>query len=145
MFPVKRPGLRSRWNPGGHGRASATGGAGQQGRNRCAKTTRRVWGKLAGDKGYLDQKLFWELWARNIELITTIRSNMKNKLVRLENRFVYRARGLIESVNHMLKDILHIQHTRHRSPMNFLSNLFAGLCAYAFLDHKPTAAVNGTA
>lgn len=116
-------------------------------RNRAVveRLTRRVSGKLAGDKGYLDQKLFWELWQQNIELITMVRRNMKNKLVRLENKFVYRACGVIESINHVLKDVLHIQHTRYRSPINFLSNMFAGLCAYHFLEHKPSAAVHGLA
>lgn len=125
------------------GVALTPGNSDDRNRNVIASITRGVTGKIAGDKGYLDQKLFWELWHRQIELITPIRRNMKNKLVRMENQAVYRARGLIESVNHVLKDILHIQHTRHRSPTNFLSNLFAGLCAYRFLAHKPTASVHG--
>jgi hypothetical protein len=127
------------------GVAITPGNVDDRNRDVIRQTTRRVSGKLAGDKGYLDGTLFWALWERQIELITTIRRNMKNKLVRLENKFVYRARGVIESVNHVLKDVLHIQHTRHRNPMNFPSNLFAGLCAYSFLEHKPTAAVRGAA
>ena len=94
-----------------------------------------------GDNGYVETKLLEELRERNIGLITTIRKNMKNRLVVLENQAVYRARGLIESVNHLLKDVLRVQYTIHRGPKKFLSNLFAGLCAYSFLPHKPIAAM----
>jgi IS5 family transposase len=116
-------------------------------RNRdvMARLTERVFGKLVGDKGYIDASLFWELYDADIELITSIRKNMKNKLSLLENRYAYRARGLVESVNHVLKDVLHAQHTRHRSPLNFLANLMAALCAYQLRPRKPTAAVWGLA
>ena len=116
-------------------------------RNRdvMARLTKRVFGKLAGDKGYIDASLFWELYDENIDLITSIRKNMKNKLCLLEDRFVYRARGIIESVNHVIKDILHAQHTRHRSQLNFLTNLMAALCAYQLRSHKPAAAARGLA
>ena len=70
---------------------------------------------------------------------------MKNKLSLLEDRYVYRARGLVESVNHVLKDVLHAQHTRHRDVLNFLTNLMAALCAYQLRACKPAAAVWGLA
>jgi len=127
------------------GMALTPGNVDDRNRSVIQKLTARLFGKLAGDKGYIDQKLFWELYERNLELITTIRKNMKNKLMLIENRAVYRARGIIETVNGVLKEGLHIQHTRHRSPMNFISNLFAGLCAYSFRPQKPTATVQGLA
>ena len=114
-------------------------------RNVIARLTERVFGKLVGDKGYIDASLFWELRDIGIELITSIRKNMKNKLALLEDRAVYRCRGIIESVNHVIKDILHAQHTRHRGQLNFLTNLIASLCAYQLRSHKPTAAVRGLA
>ena len=98
-------------------------------RDVIARLTERVFGKLAGDKGYIDSSLFWELYDRDIDLITSIRKNMRNKLSLLEDRYVYRARGIIESVNHVIKDILHAQHTRHREQLNFLTNRMAALCA----------------
>ena len=100
-------------------------------RNRdvMARLTARIFGKLAGDKGYIDASLFWELYDVGIELITSIRKNRKNKLSLLENRFVHRARGVIESANHVIKDVLHAQHTRHRGALNYLTNLMAALCA----------------
>lgn len=35
-----------------------------------------------------------------------------------------------KSVNDYLKNICQIEHSRHRSPLNFLVNLIAGLVAY---------------
>jgi len=46
------------------------------------------------------------------------------------------SRGLIESVNNILKRQLKIDHTRHRSKINFLGNLLSGLVAYCFRDKK---------
>lgn len=116
-------------------------------RNRTvmARLTERLFGKLAGDKGYIDNALFWELREAGIELITSIRKNMRNKLALVEDRALYRCRGVIESVNHVLKDILHAQHTRHRAVLNFLTNVMAALCAYQLRSRKPTAAVWGLA
>jgi hypothetical protein len=47
-------------------------------------------------------------------------------------------RGIVETTIDQLKSISHIQHTRHRSPMNLLTNLLAGLMAYALKPKKPT-------
>jgi Transposase DDE domain len=110
-----------------------------------ARLTERVFGKLAGDKGDIDPSLFWELRDLGIELITSIRKNMKDKLALLEDRAVYRCRGIVESVNHVIKDVLHAQHTRHRAALNFLANLMAALCAYQVRARKSAAAVRGLA
>ena len=45
---------------------------------------------------------------------------------------------LIETVNDMLKNVCQIEHSRHRSPINFLAHLFAGLIAYTRLPKKPS-------
>ncbi len=37
-----------------------------------------------------------------------------------------------------LKNICQIEHTRHRSPVNFLVNLVAGLIAYCHQPKKPS-------
>ena len=49
-----------------------------------------------------------------------------------------RKRAVIESVNDELKNICQIEHTRHRSFTNFITNLVAGLLAYNFLPKKPS-------
>lgn len=52
-----------------------------------------------------------------------------------------RKRGLIESVNDLLTSLLDVEHTRHRGSVNAQINIFAGLMAYFFYDHKPTIVV----
>ena len=94
-----------------------------------AMTTKFV-GRLFGDKGYLSQDLFDRLFARGLKLITNVRKNMKNKLLDWQERVLLRKRSLIETVNDQLKNICQIEHTRHRSPNNFLVHLLAGVIAY---------------
>ncbi len=50
-------------------------------------------GKLFGDKGYLSQKLFEQLLEQNLQLITKLRRNMKNKLMPLIDKILLRKRG----------------------------------------------------
>ena len=57
--------------------------------------------------------------------------NMKQKLVKLIDKIILRKRALIETVNDQLKNIFHIEHSRHRNIWNFLVNLMAGLIAYS--------------
>ena len=63
---------------------------------------------------------------------------MANKLIPLMDKILLRKRALIESINDELKNMCQIEHTRHRSPVNFLVNLFAGLVAYTFFPKKPS-------
>lgn len=100
--------------------------------------TQALWGKLFGDKGYISQPLFEELFAQGLQLITPIRKNMKNKLVPLMDKLLLRKRSLIETINDQLKNISQIEHSRHRSPVNFLAHLLAGLVAYTWQDKKPS-------
>jgi hypothetical protein len=97
-----------------------------------------IWGKLFGDRGYISSQLFKELLQKNLELITKIRNNMKNKLMNIKDKILLRKRALIESINDQLKNISQIEHSRHRSPSNFLVNLVAGLIAYSHQDKKPS-------
>ena len=100
--------------------------------------TRNLFGKLFGDKGYLSQALFERLLEQGVELITTIRKNMKNALMKLEDKLLLRKRFIIETVNDQLKNISQIEHTRHRKPLNFAVNLIAGLIAYQKQPKKPS-------
>lgn len=63
---------------------------------------------------------------------------MKQKLVKIIDNILRRKRSLIETVNDQLKNISHIEHSRHRSIWNFLVNLFAGLIAYTYSPQKPS-------
>lgn len=63
---------------------------------------------------------------------------MKNRLIPLIDKLLLRKRSIIETVSDQLKNISQIEHTRHRSPINFLVNLFAGLIAYCHQPKKPS-------
>jgi hypothetical protein len=63
---------------------------------------------------------------------------MKNSLMHIHDKILLRKRAIVESVYDELKNICQIEHTRHRSFENFLSNLISGLIAYSFLPKKPT-------
>ena len=102
------------------------------------KLSKNVFGKVFGDRGYISQKLFEHLFKKNIQLITKIKSNMKNKLMDTYDKLLLRKRAVIESINDELKNIYQIQHTRHRSPINFFVNLLSGIVAYSFREKKPS-------
>jgi hypothetical protein len=96
--------------------------------------TKKLFGKLFGDRGYISQELFELLLKKNLQLITTIKKNMKNRLMPLIDKILLRKRSLIETVNDQLKNISQIQHTRHRSVGNFMVNVIAGLIAYTYQE-----------
>lgn len=95
-------------------------------------------GKLFGDRGYISAKKTKKLLKQGLHLITSLRSNMKNKLLPIADKLLLRKRFIIETINDQLKNISQIEHSRHRSPMNFLLNLFAGLIAYQLQPKKPS-------
>ena len=97
-----------------------------------------LFGKLFGDKGYISQKLFELLFAQEVQLITKLRKNMKNKLMPLFDKLMLRKRAIIETINDQLKNISQIEHSRHRSPVNFLVNVISGLIAYTHREKKPS-------
>ena len=98
----------------------------------------KIFGKLIGDKGYISQTLFEQLFIDGLHLITRIRKNMKNSLMLIHDKILLRKRNLIESVYDELKNQCQIEHTRHRCFENFIANLISGLIAYSFLDKKPS-------
>jgi hypothetical protein len=100
--------------------------------------TTEIIGKLFGDKGYISKKLFEQLYEQGLQLITKVKKNMKNKLLPLIDKILLRKRAVIESVNDQLKNISQIEHSRHRSVLNFLVNLLAGLVAYTYQPEKPS-------
>lgn len=100
---------------------------------------KQVFGKVFGDRGYISQKLCVQLRRTSgVELVTKLRRNMKNRLMPLADKLLLQRRGLIESVIDQLKNIAQIEHSRHRSPVNFAVNLIAGLIAYCHQPKKPS-------
>ena len=75
---------------------------------------------------------------QGIHLITKLKSNMKNKLMVMTDKLLLRKRSIIETINDQLKNISQIEHSRHRSPLNFLVNLVSGLIAYTHQPKKPS-------
>jgi hypothetical protein len=98
----------------------------------------KIFGKLFGDKGYIGKDLFEKLFVDGVHLVTKLKKNMKNCLMLLQDKIMLRKRALIESVNDELKNMCQIEHTRHRSFDNFISNLLSGLIAYSFFPKKPS-------
>ena len=106
-------------------------------RRPVAKLVRQLWGKLFGDRGYIGQELFEQLWTEGVQLITKLKRNRKNKLMPVLDKLLLRKRALIECVNDQWKNISQIEHTRHRSATNGIVNMLAAVVAYTFQPKKP--------
>ena len=100
--------------------------------------TQDLFGKLVGDKGYISQPLFEQLFSRGLQLITRIKRNMRNKLMLLFDKLLLRKRAVVETVIDQLKNISQIEHTRHRSVINYFADIIAGLIAYTYREKLPS-------
>ena len=77
------------------------------------------------------------LFEQGLHLITKLRKNMKNRLMLMSDKLLLRKRAIIECIIDQLKNISQIEHSRHRSPTNFVVHLLAGLLVYSHQDKKP--------
>lgn len=102
------------------------------------KFIEQIKGKLYADKGYISKKLTEILFVDGLLLITSIRNNMKNVLMEMKDKILLRKRSIIETINDELKNIYSIEHSRHRSFGNFITNLISALIAYSFFPKKPS-------
>ncbi|CCQ49762.1 putative transposase [Crocosphaera watsonii WH 8502] len=68
---------------------------------------------------------------------------MNNRLLPMIDKIMLRKRSLIETVNDQLKNISQISHSRHRSVVNFMVNIIAGLIAYTHQEKKRFSALGG--
>ncbi len=90
-------------------------------------------------RGHISQPSFEQLLETfNVQLITRLKKNMKNRLIPLVDKLLLRKRAIIESVVDQLKNISQIEHTRHRSPINCFINIIAGLIAYCRQPKRPS-------
>jgi hypothetical protein len=102
------------------------------------RLVRRLFGKLLADKGYVSQPLAEALFlTQGLRLITKLRRNMRNVLLPLADKLLLCKRAIIETIVDQLKNICQIEHSRHRSPLNFVVHLMAGLIAYCHQPKKP--------
>jgi hypothetical protein len=95
-------------------------------------------GKVFGDRGYISKKLTELLACDDIELITTLKKNMKPRVLAAFDKLLLRKRSIIETINDQLKNIFDLEHSRHRSLTNYMINVVAGLVAYSYQDKKPS-------
>jgi hypothetical protein len=68
---------------------------------------------------------------------------MRERVVAFTDKLL-RKRAIIESVNDQLKNVCQIEHTRHRSPYDFLVHLLTGLVAYCHQPKKPSLHLDAT-
>lgn len=102
------------------------------------KLTKKLIGKLFGDRGYISKKLTDLLALQDVELITTLKKNMKPKVIAAFDKLILRKRSLIETINDQLKNIFTLEHSRHRSITNLIVNTIACLVAYSYQEKKPS-------
>jgi len=102
-----------------------------------------LFGKLFGDRGYISQKLMRQLWQdHDLHLITKLRKNMQNRLMLMSDKLLLRKRAIIETIIDQLKNISQIEHSRHRSVVNYFVNVLCGLIAYSHQPKKPSLGLN---
>ena len=100
--------------------------------------SKKLSGKLYADKGYISKQLTQNLKEKGVDLVTTVRRNMKAKALSMWDKAMLSRRFIIETINDQLKNISQIEHSRHRSVNGFMLNLLGGLVAYCLKDNKPT-------
>ena len=76
--------------------------------------TRKLFGRLVGDKGYISQALSEQLLAKGIRLVTRTKRNMKNRVMKVQDKLL-RQRAAVETVIGMLKRVCQIEHKIHLS------------------------------
>jgi hypothetical protein len=96
-------------------------------------------GVAFGDKGYIGKRIFDTLFNKGLKLITRTRKNMKKKPLTAIEKQLLNQRGIIETVINHFKHHFHIWHTRHRSIVNAMLHLMAGIAAYTIEPLKISA------
>jgi len=105
----------------------------------CESMLQFLKGLAFGDKGYISKQLFARLLEKGLKLITRTRKNMKLiDYCPLEKQLLNQ-RGIVETVINHFKHHYHIWHTRHRSVLNAMTHLIAGLAAYVIEPLKISA------
>jgi hypothetical protein len=106
------------------------------------KLFKNLHGLGVGDKGYLSKRKAENLENSGLKFVTKVRKNMKEKALTFFEKYFLSKRGIVETVIDQLKAICQIEHTRHRSPLNFITNLLGALAAYILRPRKPSLKVD---
>jgi hypothetical protein len=88
--------------------------------------------------GDISKNLFQKLFEKGIKLITGLKKGMKNMLMPLKEKILLRKRSVIETVFGYMKNTLMLEHSRHRSPKNFLVHILSTVTAYQLTPKKPS-------
>lgn len=100
---------------------------------------KRLFGKIFADRVHLSKALFQELLdIFSIQLISKLKKNMKNQFMPLVDKILLRTRAIAETIIDQLKNISQIEHSRHRSPVNFVINVVCGRIASGHQPKKPS-------
>ena len=94
--------------------------------------------RVIGDKGYLSQALFDDLFDQGVTLITKIKKRMKNKFMSLKDKAMLQKRGFIETIFSSLKSLGTLIHHRYLCPINAFAHLIAALINYQIRQDKPS-------
>ena len=98
-----------------------------------------LFGQLFADKGYISYALTKQLLTTfGVRLVTPLKRKMKPRLIPWADKLLLHKRAIVETILDQLKNISQIEHSRHRSPTNFLVNLLCGLIAYCHQPKKPS-------
>ena len=60
----------------------------------------------------------------------------------IADKILLRKRALIEKVNNRLKNIVQIEHSKHRLFKHFIANALSVITAYCFFNKKPAIDVD---
>ena len=101
-------------------------------------SSERLFGNLYGDKGYISKDLREFLNEQGINFCYKVRKNMKPLPLSIADEVLLKKRTIIESVIKELKTQTQVEHSRHRSFVNFQVNVISALIAYQLLERKPS-------
>ena len=79
-----------------------------------------------------------EFFEQEVTLIIQIKKNMKTVLMDTTDKMMLMHRSFIETIFSSMKSLNTLIHSRHRSPINAFSHLFAGLINYQIRTDKPS-------
>lgn len=98
---------------------------------------KNLFGKVTADRGYASQPLSERLLSQmGIQLIVLPRKNMQNRLMPLMDKILMRKCSIIETIIDQFKNISQIEHSRHRSPVNFFVNMVCGLIVPIVINQR---------
>lgn len=103
------------------------------------ETLERVKGLVIGDKGYLSKSLQTELAEYGVELVTPVRSNMKDGQPKAWTHLLQQLRRLIETVNSQLSERFHFERVWARDRWHLTSRINRKILAHTvccFLNHQ---------